>query len=266
MPTTLQEMHRVIVDGLPSACDDDQLKEVFSTFGDVALAAVAYDQSSTSRGFGIVGFADADAAGKAASKSGIWKIQGSAITILAASEGSESGSSYHSGGAGRGMRGARSPAPARGGRPSEGGPSEPSNTVFIRNLAFSLDENALKDAFSDCGTINAVRIPLGEDGRIRGYGYVEFDSVEAAQSAVERYQGKPLNGREVFLDFASNSRNANGGSGGGSFGGSRSPGGRGGSRGGSFGGRGGSRGSPRGGSFGGRPSTPNFSGRRTTFE
>ena len=81
------------------------------------------------------------------------------------------------------------------------------------------------------------------------FGYVEFDSVEDAQSAMTSMDGKELDGRFLRLDFAE-PRNSTPGSGGGRGGGR---GGRGGGRGG-FGGRGGGRGGfgGRGGRGGGR--------------
>lgn len=78
------------------------------------------------------------------------------------------------------------------------------------------------------------------------FGYVEFETVEHAQSAMETMDGKELDGRFLRLDFAE-PRNSTPGSGGGRGGGR---GGRGGGRGG-FGGRGGGFGG-RGGRGGGR--------------
>lgn len=69
------------------------------------------------------------------------------------------------------------------------------------------------------------------------FGYVEFNSIEDAQSAISTMEGQELDGRFLRLDFAE-PRGSTPGSGGGR-GGSR--GGRGGGRGG-FGGRGGGRG------------------------
>ena len=71
------------------------------------------------------------------------------------------------------------------------------------------------------------------------FGYVEFNTVEDAQSAMAAMDGKELDGRFLRLDFAE-PRNSTPGSGGG----------RGGGRGGRGGGRGGFGG--RGGGFGGR--------------
>ena len=76
---------------------------------------------------------------------------------------------------------------------------------------------------------------------IFSFGYVEFDSVETAQSAMASMDGQELDGRYLRLDFAE-PRGSTPGSGGG----------RGGFRGGRGGDRGGGRGGFRGGRGGGR--------------
>ena len=98
--------------------------------------------------------------------------------------------------------------------------------------------------FPGCGEITSLRFATNrETGEFRGFGHVEFDSVESAQKAFE-LAGSDLGGRPVRLDFAAN-RDGGGGGRGGGFGG------RGGGRGG-FGGRGGGGFGGRGGGFGGR--------------
>ena len=139
--------------------------------------------------------------------------------------------------------GSRSFSQGRGG--GEGGES---STIFVGNLSFKTTQNSLSSFFSECGDIKDVRIPMGDDGRPRGFAHVEFESPEAAKKALE-YNGENLDGRELRLDL-SQAKGGSGGRGGrGGFGGGRGGfgGGFGGGRGGDSGGRGGSRGG-----FGGR--------------
>ena len=95
---------------------------------------------------------------------------------------------------------------------------------------------------------------MNDEGRPKGFAHVEFDTPEAAKSALE-LNGGDLDGRQLRLDLSTPSRRG-GGFGGGFGGGNRGDrGGRGGRGGfdrggrggrGGFGGRGG-RGAPRGG-------------------
>ena len=47
--------------------------------------------------------------------------------------------------------------------------SNPSETLFIGNLSFDVDEDSVRDAFSAHGEIVSVRIPTDrETGRVKG--------------------------------------------------------------------------------------------------
>lgn len=132
-----------------------------------------------------------------------------------------------------------------------GGDSGESTTLFVGNLGFRTTQNGLRDFFSSCGEVKDVRIAMGEDGRPKGFAHVEFETPDAAKSAVA-YNGQELDGRALRLDLSHSSGGGGGRGGGrGGFGGGRG-GGRGGFGGGGYGGgRGGGFGGGRGGGFGG---------------
>lgn len=158
-------------------------------------------------------------------------------------------------------------------------PSEPTDTLWVGNISFNVDQDQLSTAFQDYGTILGVRLPTDrETGAPKGFGYVNYSSVDEAKAAMDAMQGADLEGRSLRLDFSQPRSNngdspARGGRGGGRGGfgdrGRGGFGGRGGGRGG-FGDRGG-RGGGRGGARGGRGGTTNrggfgdFSGKKTTF-
>jgi len=130
--------------------------------------------------------------------------------------------------------------------------SEPTPTLFVGNLSFDVGQEQVTEAFTPYGTVKGIRLPTDrETGQPKGYGYVEFDTVDDATAALEAMQGGYIGSRPVRLDYSTGRpQNNDGGSGGrggrGGFGGR----GRGGDRGrGGFGDRGGRGG--RGG-FGGR--------------
>jgi len=68
----------------------------------------------------------------------------------------------------------------------------------VRNLPYSLDEDGLKSAFTGA---KEARLPRYEDGKMKGFGYVEFGSPEDATSAYSSMTGADIGGREVFLDY-----------------------------------------------------------------
>ena len=66
---------------------------------------------------------------------------------------------------------------------SRGGETSDSTTLFVGNLGFRTTQAGLKDFFSSCGEVKDVRIPMGDDGRPKGFAHIEFDSPAAAKSA-----------------------------------------------------------------------------------
>jgi RNA recognition motif-containing protein len=113
--------------------------------------------------------------------------------------------------------------------------------LFIGSLSFSTTSDGLREFFTQCGTVTSATVITDQfSGRSRGFGFVEMATPEEAQAAVQRLNGKDLDGRQIKVEIAKPA-----GSGGGGGGGPRRGPGGGGGRGG-FGGGGGGR--PGGGS------------------
>ncbi|KAJ2559745.1 nuclear localization sequence binding protein, partial [Coemansia sp. RSA 1836] len=215
-PSEGGEAFSVFVGNLPWSASNESMAEAFGEYGTVVSARIATDSATgRSRGFGYVDFATADARDKAIS-GGSFDMDGREVRVDKAE---------------------KSAKPVRG----EPGASNttPSATLFIGNMSFSTTEDSLREAFAECGTVVSARIPTDrETGRMKGFGYIEFDSVEAATEAM-KYNGTDLDGRNIRLDYST--PRTGGGEGGG----------RGGGRGGFRGGRGGGGGGFRGGNGGG---------------
>ena len=55
--------------------------------------------------------------------------------------------------------------------------------------------------FGQCGNIKRVKIVLNEDGQSKGFGFVDFESQESAQKALNK-SGENLNGREMRIELS----------------------------------------------------------------
>jgi nucleolin len=61
----------------------------------------------------------------------------------------------------------------------------------------------LRDLFAQAGQVTDVSIPRSrEDGRPRGFAFVEFATEDEARAAIERLNGQELDGRPLRVDEA----------------------------------------------------------------
>lgn len=77
------------------------------------------------------------------------------------------------------------------------------NNLYVTNLGYSIDGEALRTHFSGCGeVISADVISDRETGRSRGFGFVEMATPEQAQKAIQTLNDQPLGGRAVGVALA----------------------------------------------------------------
>jgi len=76
-----------------------------------------------------------------------------------------------------------------------------SGNVFIKNLDKSNDNKALYDTFSAFGNILSCKVATDDAGGSKGYGFVHYETQDAATLAVTKVNGMLLNGKKVFVGF-----------------------------------------------------------------
>jgi cold-inducible RNA-binding protein len=99
--------------------------------------------------------------------------------------------------------------------------------LFVGGLSYSTSNDRLREVFSEAGTVESATIVMDRDtGRSRGFGFVEMSTEAEADAAVNRFNGKDLDGRQLKVEKAKPSEGRRPGGGGGFGGGGRSRGGR----------------------------------------
>jgi len=74
------------------------------------------------------------------------------------------------------------------------------DTIYIRNLPSSMNENQLRYLFNQCGQISFMDFPVKSDNSPVGYSYIRFDGADckkSAQSAVDRFNHYNCDGMQL---------------------------------------------------------------------
>jgi RNA recognition motif-containing protein len=90
--------------------------------------------------------------------------------------------------------------------------------LYVSNLPYSISEEELEAVFSELGVVTSTKIITDrETRRSRGFGFVEMESDEDGEAAIEELNGVELKDREIQVKKAMPREDR----GGGNFGGGR---------------------------------------------
>ena len=78
-----------------------------------------------------------------------------------------------------------------------------SKNIYVGNLPFTATADDLREAFGHFGTVTRAQVVSDRDtGRSRGFGFVEMATPEAAEEAINRYNGRDYEGRRLQVEKA----------------------------------------------------------------
>ena len=75
--------------------------------------------------------------------------------------------------------------------------------LFVGNLSYQTMEQDLQDYFAAAGNVSSVNVMMDKfTGKSRGFAFIEFNSSDEANKAVEMFNGKELQGRPLTVNIA----------------------------------------------------------------
>lgn len=75
--------------------------------------------------------------------------------------------------------------------------------LFVGSLPYSVTDEELAEIFKEIGTVSSAKVIMDrETGRSRGFGFVEMSTDDEAREAINKLNGKDINGRALVVNEA----------------------------------------------------------------
>ncbi|KAI5014323.1 hypothetical protein ZWY2020_055713 [Hordeum vulgare] len=164
LPTT-----SLYVGDLEANVTDSQLYELFSQAGQVVSVRVCRDVNSRrSLGYAYVNYSNPMDAARAMEALNFAPLNNKPIRVMYSN---------------------RDPSSRRSG----------SANIFIKNLDKTIDNKTLHDTFSAFGAILSCKVAMDDIGQSKGFGFVQYEKEESAQSAMKSLNGMLINDKPVYV-------------------------------------------------------------------
>lgn len=166
----------VFIKNLDKQLDNRHLNDTFSAFGNIVSCKVAMDERGESKGYGYVQYETKEEADRA-----IAKVNGMLICDKKV------------------FVGAFVPKQER---EKQVDPEQSFTNVFVKNLLPDVDVDQLKEMFAGFGAISSAAVMKAEDGTSKCFGFVDFESHEAAVKAVDGMNNKEIGEKTLYCGRA----------------------------------------------------------------
>jgi len=165
----------IFIKNLHKSVDNKALYDTFASFGLILSCKVATDENGNSKGYAFVHYDGGEGANTAIEKVNGMLIAGKKVFV--------------------------GPFLPRKERKSEASPKW--TNIYIKHLDKSVTEEKLKELFSPFGTITSVVIMMDDKtNESKGFGFINFETHEQAQAAVEAMNEKEIEGKQLYVGRA----------------------------------------------------------------
>jgi len=164
----------IFVKNLAPSIDNKSLYDTFSMFGNILSCKVATNQRGDSLKYGFVHYEGEESATAAIARVDGKVISGEKVTVSAFKSRKERGS---------------------------GGKNVFTN-IYVKNIPAEIDDEQLREMFAKHGTITSCKISVDTEGKHRGFGFVNFETPQAATDACEALNDFEIGDKKLFVDRA----------------------------------------------------------------
>jgi len=165
----------IFIKNLDKKIDHKSLFDTFQQFGNILSCKIELDETNESKGYGYIQFATQEAADKSIDKVNGKMLNGKKVYV-----------------------GSFVPRKERIAEAQ----SKKYTNVFIKNLDEKVDDEHLKNMFTPFGTIKSAIIMRDDQGKSKGFGFVNFENPEEAEDAVTKLNDTEIDGKTVFVGRA----------------------------------------------------------------
>lgn len=166
----------IFIKNLDKTIDSKALYDTFSAFGEIMSCKVAMDENG-SRGYGFVHFETREAAEKAIKAVNGMLVHDKKVFV--------------------GLH-----IPRRERESKEEEIKKNFTNIFVKNISESVDDEKFEEMFGAYGTITSAALTKDENGKSKGFGFVNFVEHEGAEKAIEELNGKEIDGKPLFVGRA----------------------------------------------------------------
>ncbi|OAY78553.1 Polyadenylate-binding protein 2, partial [Ananas comosus] len=178
------KFNNVFVKNLSESTTEENLKEIFGKFGEITSVVVMREGDGKSRCFGFVNFENPDDAAQAVQELNGKKFDDKEWYVGKAQKKFERE---------RELKGRFEQSI------QEAADKQQGTNLYIKNLDDSIEDEKLKELFSEFGTITSCKVMRDPNGVSRGSGFVAFKSPEDASRALAEMNGKMISGKPLYV-------------------------------------------------------------------
>jgi polyadenylate-binding protein len=163
----------IFIKNLEKHIDNKMLYDTFSRFGNIMSCKVAQDDRGTSKGYAYIHFELPSAASEAIAKTNGMLLGGKGEPLVVAlfqRKHDRSGTAF--------------------------------TNVYVKNIDEAVTEQELQELFKPVGAVTSIYLAKDEQGKSKGFGFVNFDNAQVAARAIEEFNEKDHFGKKLYVGRA----------------------------------------------------------------